>query len=147
MQEKARAILVAGAPAPLPQHVMDLQERLLGRLLGTGAVGCRLYVLEIAGPIPRVKIGRSQNFWKRVNDHLREMNRYQYGLVDAHLTERLSDRAIERAEAKAHGWMSERYRSITKEEYANADYGFAVTCADAAAGLYRTHPARKLPPA
>ncbi|MFH8520160.1 hypothetical protein ACH4CE_34790 [Streptomyces gelaticus] len=67
--------------------------------------------------------------------------------VDAHLTERLSDRAIKRAEAKAHGWMSERYRSITKEEYANADYGFAVTCADAAVGLYRTHPARKQPPA
>lgn len=151
LQEEARAILLAGAPAPLPQPVIRLQrllrDRISGELLDTGAVGHRLYVLEIAGPNPRVKIGRTENLWKRIDQHLREMNRYQYGLVDAHLTERLPDRAIERAEAQAHAWMARHYQPITKEEYANADYAFAVTCANAAAGLHITRPAVRQPPA
>jgi len=149
LKEEARATLLAGAPEPLPRPVIRLQRRLLDRvrdeLLDTGGVGHRLYVLEIAGPTPRVKIGRTENLWTRINQHLREMNRYQYGLVDAHLTERLPDRAIRRAEAQAHAWMARHYQPITKEEYANADYDFAVTCANAAASLHITRPVGKQP--
>ncbi|WP_097873452.1 GIY-YIG nuclease family protein [Streptomyces sp. ms184] len=106
-----------------------------------------MYVLEIAGPNPRVKIGRTQNLWKRIDQHLREMNRYQYGLVNAHLTEPLPDeRALKRAEVQAHAWMARYYQPITREEYAHADYEFAVTCANAAAGLRLTRPIRKQPP-
>ncbi|MFH8260525.1 hypothetical protein [Streptomyces roseolus] len=112
-----------------------------------GALGHRLYVLEIASPTPRVTIGRSKGFWKRSHQHLREMNRYQYGLVDAHLTKRLPDRTIERAEARAHAWMARHYQPITGEEFAHADYGFAVTCANAAASLHLTHPIRRQPTA
>lgn len=105
-------------------------------------------MLEIAGPNPRVKIGRTQNLWKRIDDHLRKMNRYQYGLVNAHLAEPLPDKlALERAEARAHAWMARYYQPITREEYANADYGFAVACADAAAGLHLTRSIRRQPSA
>ncbi|MGW4025742.1 MULTISPECIES: GIY-YIG nuclease family protein [unclassified Streptomyces] len=150
LQAEARAILLAGAAVPLPQPVVRLQRRLRDRvrdeLLDTGAVGHRLYVLEIAGPNPRVKIGRTEKLWTRIDQHLREMNRYQYGLVDAHLTERLpDDRALGRAEAQAHAWMTRHYQPVTREEYANADYDFAVTCANAAAGLHLTRPIRRQP--
>ncbi|MDX2407357.1 GIY-YIG nuclease family protein [Streptomyces microflavus] len=150
LQERARAILLASAAAPLPQPVLQLQRQLRDRvfdeLLDTGAARHRLYVLEIAGPNPRIKIGRTQNLWKRIDQHLRDMNRYQYGLVNAHLTEPLPDeRALKRAEAHAHAWMAQHYQPITKEEYVHADYDFAVTCANAAAGL--TRPIRKQPPA
>ncbi|MEV7641339.1 GNAT family N-acetyltransferase [Streptomyces rubiginosohelvolus] len=42
------------------------------------------------------------------------------------------------------GFAPNHYQPITKEEYAHADYDFAVTCANAAAGL--TRPIRKQPP-
>ncbi|MEU1485798.1 hypothetical protein [Streptomyces sp. NPDC005752] len=106
-------------------------------------------MLEIAGPNPRVKIGRTENLWTRIDQHPREMNRYQYGLIDAHLTARLpDDRALGRAETQAHAWMARHYEPITREEYADADYGGAVTCADAAAGLHlpRTTAASRRPP-
>ncbi|MEU3904187.1 hypothetical protein AB0F20_10245 [Streptomyces goshikiensis] len=151
LQEEARAILLAGAPAPLPQTAVRLQRRIRSRigdeLLTTGPAGPRLYVLEIAGPNPRVKIGRTEQLWKRIDHHLREMNRYQYGLVDAHFTERLPAWAMERAEAQAHDWMARHYQPVTREEYVNADYGFAVTCADAAVGLHITRPVRGQPSA
>ncbi|SCE34320.1 hypothetical protein GA0115237_111986 [Streptomyces sp. ScaeMP-6W] len=150
LQAEARPILLGGAALPLPRPVIRLQQRLLRRLgdelMDSGALGHRLYVLEIAGPTPRVKIGRSKDFWKRIHQHLREMNRYQYGLVDAHLTELLPDRAIERAEAQAHAWMARHYQPITREEYAHADYDFAVTCANAAAGLHLTARSEGSPP-
>ena len=142
LQERARALLLAGTAVPLPPPVVRLQQRLRVRvrdeLLDTDAAGHRLYVLDIAGPNPRVKIGRTENLWKRIDDHLREMNRYQYGLVDAHLTEPLPDeRALKRAEAQAHVWMARHYQPITREEYAHADYDFAV------ARLHLLRPIRK----
>lgn len=112
-----------------------------------GTAERRLYVLEIVGPNPRVKIGRTEHLRRRIGDHLREMNRYQYGLVDAHITEPLPARALPRAEALAHAWMARPYRAITKEEYADADYGFAVNCANAAVGLHVDRPAGKRPSA
>ncbi|MDG9721087.1 hypothetical protein [Streptomyces sp. DH24] len=40
-------------------------------------------------------------------------------------------------------WTVRHYQSITREEYAHADYDFAVTCANAAAGLHLTRPVRR----
>ncbi|MFF7362331.1 hypothetical protein [Streptomyces sp. NPDC008125] len=104
-------------------------------LVDTGARLHRLYVLEIAGPNPRIKIGRSKNPWGRIPQHLREMNRYQYGLVDLHLTDSVPAHAIERAETQAHRFMTKFGTPIAQEEFTNSDFASAVTCADIAAML------------
>lgn len=100
-------------------------------MVNTGARGHRLYVLEIAGPIPRVKIGRSDDPWVRIRRHVTTMNGYQYGLIDAHVTDAVDDLlSVTRAEAQAHLGVGKRYTSITREEFREANFTFAVTWAD-----------------
>ncbi|MFF7543341.1 hypothetical protein ACFZCU_06855 [Streptomyces canus] len=141
-QQEARAALLAGAEAPLSPMIRRHQERVLSRvcnvLVSTGIRCQRLYVLEVAGPIPRVKIGRSNDPWVRIRQHVTEMNRYQYGLVDAHVTDPVDDLAsITRAEVEAHTWMGKHYKPITREEFRDADYEFAMLCADIAVQLHQ----------
>jgi hypothetical protein len=142
-KEEARAILLAGAGAPLPSSVRLHQERVLDRvhdvLAGSG-IGQRLYVLEIAGPVPRVKIGRSNHPWARIRQHLAEMNGYQYGLIDAHLTTEAHDlRSITRAEAEAHTGMGKRYTPIGREAFRDADFTVASLWADVGVLLHQPH--------
>ncbi|MFF4205716.1 hypothetical protein ACFYZ8_34270 [Streptomyces sp. NPDC001668] len=140
-KEEAREILLAGATAPLPWKVRRHQDRVLDRvhdaLAGAGK-GQRLYVLEIAGPIPRVKIGRSNDPWVRIRQHVAEMNGYQYGLIDAHLTTAVDDLlSITRAEAEAHVGVGKRYKPITREAFRDADFMVASLWADVAIQLHQ----------
>jgi hypothetical protein len=63
------------------------------------------------------------------------MNRYQYGLVDMHLTDPVPTYAIERAERQAHRFMTKFGTPITQEEFTNGDFASAVIRADIAASL------------
>jgi hypothetical protein len=139
-RQDAMDVLLAGAEAPLPHSVRRHQARVLSRvgddLLATGATNQRLYVLEIAGPVPRVKIGRSNAPWVRIRQHVTDMNRYQYGLLDAHITDPLDDLlSITRAEGQAHVWMGRHHKPITREEFRDGDYALAVLCADIAVAV------------
>lgn len=133
-KEEARAILLAGAELPLPSAVQRHQERVLDRVynvLASTGEGQRLYVLEKAGLIPRVKIGRSNDPWARIRHHVSEMNSHQYGLIDAHVTDPVDDRlSIIRAEGEAHIGMGKRYERITSEEFRDADFVTATLWAD-----------------
>lgn len=135
LQAEVRELLRAGAVFPLPSVVRRLQHRVLSRVdeeLG-GAGRPRLYVLEIAGAVPRVKIGISSNPRARVRQHVTEMTRYQHGLVDAYVTDPLAGPvAADRAEGQAHRWMRKIFAPITREEFAHGDFAFAVVCADQA---------------
>lgn len=142
-KEEAREILLAGAGHPLPSIVRLHQERVLDRvhdfLTSTGK-GQRLYVLEVAGPIPRVKIGRSNNPWVRIRQHLAGMNDYQYGLIDAHLTTAVDELlVITRAEAEAHIGMGNRYTRIGREAFRDADFTVASLWADVGVSLHQPH--------
>lgn len=136
-KEEAEAILLSGAGAPLPPAVRGHQHRVLTRvrdfLTRTGIKGHRLYVLEIAGPIPRIKIGRSNNPRARIRDHVNEMNSYQYGLIDAHITDAVDDLfSITQAETEAHTGMGKRYVRISQELFRDADFSYATLWADLA---------------
>ncbi|MER6149327.1 GIY-YIG nuclease family protein [Streptomyces hirsutus] len=136
-KKEAEAILLAGAEAPLPLAVRRHQQKVLTRvrdvLASTGAEGHRLYVLEIAGPIPRIKIGRSSDPRARIREHVHEMNSYQYGLIDAHVTDPVDDLlSITRAENEAHIGMGKRYERINRELFRDADFLYATLWADLA---------------
>lgn len=138
---EAKAILLAGADAPLPSAVRRHQERVLTRLrdaLTNTGKGHRLYVLEVAGPISRVKIGRSNGPRGRIRRHITLMNGFQYGLIDAHVTDPVDDLlAITRAENQAHTGVGKRYKRITGEEFRDADFAFAGAWADIAVFLHQ----------
>jgi hypothetical protein len=140
-KEEAREILLAGAGAPLPSKVRLHQERVLDGIhdvLARTGKGQRLYVLEIAGTIPRIKIGRSNNPWVRIRQHVAEMNGYQYGLIDAHLTTAVDDLlSITRAEAEAHRGMGKRYTTIASEAFRDADFTVASLWADVAVLIHQ----------
>ncbi|WP_406364413.1 hypothetical protein [Streptomyces sp. NBC_00645] len=136
-KEEAKTILMAGADTPLPHAVVRHQQRVFARidrdLAATEPRSHRLYVLEIAGPIPRVKIGRSEDPRVRIRGHVSEMNSYQYGLIDAHVTSRASDKlAITRAEGEAQRGVGRRFKRITSETFRDADFTIAVMWADIA---------------
>ncbi|WP_055527418.1 hypothetical protein [Streptomyces graminilatus] len=142
-KKEARAILLAGAELPLPAAVQRHQERVLDGLynaLASTGEGQRLYVLEKAGPIPRVKIGRSNDPWKRIRHHVSEMNSHQYGLIDAHVTDPVDDRlSISRAEVAAHVGMGRRYQRITREEFRDADFVIATMWAYVSVQRHQPH--------
>lgn len=93
--------------------------------------GIEIYVLEKAGPIPRVKIGRSNDTWAHIRHHVSEMYSHQYGLIDAHVTDPVDDwLSIIRAEGGAHIGMGKRYKRITSEEFRDADFVIATLWAD-----------------
>lgn len=136
-KDEAEAILLSGAGVPLSSAVRHHQRRVLTRvrdvLASTGTKGHRLYVLEIAGPIPRIKIGRSKDPWARIRDHVHEMNSYQYGLIDAHVTNLVDDLlSITMAENEAHTGMGKRYERINQELFRDADFLYAKLWADLA---------------
>ncbi|WP_329009122.1 GIY-YIG nuclease family protein [Streptomyces sp. NBC_01601] len=94
------------------------------------ATGCTFW---IAGPIPRIKIGRSNDPRARIRDHVHEMNSYQYGLIDAHVTDPVDDLlSITRAENEAHIGMGKRYERINQELFRDADFLYATLWADLA---------------
>lgn len=135
LQAEVRELLCAAAVFPLPAVVRRLQLRVLSRVDDEleNADRPRLYVLEIAGAVPRVKIGVSTNPRTRVRQHVTEMTRYQHGLVDAYVTAPLGDsRAADRAEGQAHRWMRKLFAPIGTEEFAYGDFDFGVVCADQA---------------
>lgn len=135
-KEEAEAILLSGAGAPMPSAVRRHQQRVLTRVrdvLASTGTGHRLYVLEIAGPIPRIKIGRSNDPRTRIRDHVREMNSYQHGLIDAHVTDPVDDLfSIRQAENEAHTGMGKRYERINQELFRDADFLYATLWADLA---------------
>lgn len=107
-------------------HLAD--ELLIGR-----ATGERLYVLEFAGPAPRVKIGRAQSLARvkaRIDEHLREKAKHGYGLVNACVTKPIPHAAA--AEAAALVWMGYAFARIpySREEFAVADFHIAAACAE-----------------
>ncbi|MPY61961.1 hypothetical protein [Streptomyces spongiae] len=111
------------------------RHRVLSRVVDEleGADRPRLYVLEIAGAVPRVKIGVSTHPRTRVQQHVTEMTRYQHGLVDAYVTAPRGDHlAADRAEGQAHRWMRKIFAPIGTEEFAYGDFDFGVVRADQA---------------
>lgn len=61
------------------------------------------------------------------------MNSYQYGLIDAHVTDPVDDLlSITRAENEAHIGMGKRYERINQELFRDADFLYATLWADLA---------------
>ncbi|MES9523756.1 hypothetical protein [Streptomyces capoamus] len=144
LQCQARKDLAVGAVPVLPV-ARRCQQRVLTRvcdqLWQEAEDGARLYVLDFAGPAPRVKIGRARStahLIRRIRGHLREKNKHGYGLVDAHVTLPATD--VIRAEKQALQWMSYGYQRAphTQEEFLGADFVIAEACADM--GVFRYNP-------
>jgi hypothetical protein len=147
-KQEAREILLAGAEYPLPPTVLRHQDRVLERvynLLADTGTGChRLYVLEIAGPIPRVKIGRSNDPRGRIRGHVATSNCHQFGLIDAHVTDPVDDQlSAQRAETEAHIGVGRRHKPMagSREIFPHADFTFASLWADLA--VIRQHNSRE----
>lgn len=132
---------------PIPDVALRLQRRVRNRALDTlahhdGREGERLYVLEFAGPTPRVKIGKARSaahLRERIATHLRSKNIHGYGLISAHVTRPIPHAA--QAEDQALAWMGSAHTPIpgTREEFVrpgfpvHASFIIAVACADIAA--------------
>ncbi|MGW3720215.1 hypothetical protein ACWD8L_24345 [Streptomyces sp. NPDC005133] len=91
---------------PLPllaQRAQDRARQSARELLAAaGFRAHRLYVLEIAGRHPRIKIGYSFEPWRRLNQHIAEANRWQSAVIRVHLSDALSDKdSAKDAEAQA----------------------------------------------
>lgn len=138
---RARILMRDIGNGPLPDSIRRVQaearESVRAVLAETGFRGHRLYVLEVAGRHPRVKIGISEDPWARIARHVADMNRYQYALIRAHVTDQLPDRlTAERAETQAHKWMSKLFAAPSSaEEFMDGDYYFGTVCADTAVAL------------
>ncbi|WP_328505139.1 hypothetical protein [Streptomyces sp. NBC_00391] len=137
LQNQARDALAAGT-VPVPAVALRCQQRVATRVRDQveqeAKDGARLYVLDFAGPAPRVKIGRARStahLVRRIQRHLREKNKHGYALIDARVTPLAAD--VVRAEQRALRWMSHAYQVVprTREEFLDAD----VVIADIYAGL------------
>lgn len=128
----------AGARVPLPvrRHQALVLDRVVDRL-GYEPHGHRLYVLEIAGPCPRVKVGASRDVVRRIKEHIGEMNNSQHGVLDAHVTDALDNaRAVSRAEAEAQHFMNKFFTPMrSREHFTDADFFQAIVIANVAVGL------------
>lgn len=136
-QKNVQDLLISEVGYSLPPLVRQFQERVLASVrelvITTGNGLPRLYVLSVAGRNPSVKVGLSEDPAGRIRRHLTTMNRYGHALVAAHVTDPLPDRVCaKRAEDNAHRWMRRAYQPITREEFANGDFGIGVACADQA---------------
>ncbi|MEU3299768.1 hypothetical protein ABZ729_08090 [Streptomyces sp. NPDC006678] len=138
---RARLLMKDIGIGPLPECVQLVQaqarEHVRADLAESGFRHHRLYVLEIAGRHPRVKIGISEEPYGRIGRHISEMNRWQHALIQAHVTDPLPDQlAARRAEVRAHAWMGKFFATPhSAEEFMDADYSFGKVCADAAVAL------------
>ncbi|MGW0818010.1 hypothetical protein ACWD00_33165 [Streptomyces viridiviolaceus] len=145
LQDETREALTAGT-VPMPSVALHCQQRVFARVReqlwqAQAEDGARLYVLEFAGPAPRVKIGRARStdhLIRRIQGHLREKNKHGYGLIDACVTPPCAD--AERAEKQALQWMSYAYQLVprTHEEFLDAHFVIAEACADM--GVFRYNP-------
>lgn len=144
LQCQARQDLVVGA-VPVPPAALRCQQRVFTRvrdqLWQEAEDGARLYVLDFAGPAPRVKIGRARStahLIRRIQGHLREKNKHGYGLIDARITLPAADAV--RAEKQALQWMGYAYQRAphTQEEFLGAAFVIAEACADM--GVFRYSP-------
>lgn len=127
---------------PLPVLAQRVQERAREEvrtlLRDTGLREHRLYVLEIAGRYPCIKIGHSSDPWQRLGQHLAEMNSWQHSLIRAHISDPLSGRdAAKRAERQAHDWMRKHYplRNRSLETFRGTDFTAGTVCVDTAVSL------------
>ncbi|MEV7816622.1 hypothetical protein AB0P05_39035 [Streptomyces flaveolus] len=144
LQNQARNALSAGA-VPMPPVALRCQQRVFTRvrdqLRQEAEDGARLYILDFAGPAPRVKIGRARStthLLRRIRGHLREKNKHGYGLIDARVTPPAADAV--RAERQALRWMGYAYQRAphTQEEFLDAAFVIADACADM--GVFRCNP-------
>lgn len=111
-------------------------DRVIDRL-GYEPHGHRLYVLEIAGPCPRVKVGASRDVVRRIKEHIGEMNTWQHGVLDAHVTDSLGNaRAVRHAEAHAQRFLNRFFTPMmSREHFTDADFFQATVIATVAVGL------------
>ncbi|MGC0337839.1 hypothetical protein [Streptomyces sp. SLBN-8D4] len=106
--------------------------------LGAEPRGHRLYVLEVGGRYPRVKVGASENVWRRLKEHIAEMNLWQHGLLDAHVTDPMPNGfARKGAEDEALRFMGSFFQRMSREHFAEASFRDATVIADVAVQLNR----------
>lgn len=128
---------------PLPALAMRVQgrarEEVRAFLSEDGFREHRLYVLEIAGSHPHIKIGYSSDPWGRLTQHIGEMNRWYHTLIRAHVSEPLSDkRSGRQAEDRAHSFMRRLYPAAapsSRETFMGTDFSAGTACVDVAVSL------------
>ncbi|MFJ6146204.1 hypothetical protein ACIQH7_21645 [Streptomyces anulatus] len=104
----------------------------------------RLYVLEITGSHPHIKIGYSSDPWGRLTQHIGEMNRWYHTLIRVHVSEALSDKQSgRRAEDQAHTFMRRLYPAAapsSRETFMGTDFNAGTVCVDVAVTLTKYPP-------
>ncbi|WP_255303773.1 hypothetical protein [Streptomyces sp. F-7] len=128
---------------PLPVLALRVQARAREEVRETlsedNFQGHRLYVLEVAGRHPHIKIGYSSDPWVRLTQHIGEMNRWYHTLIRAYVSEPLEDKdSGRRAEDMAHRFMH-RLKYVTapnsREMFIGTDFNAGRACAAVAVSL------------
>ncbi|MFM9572193.1 hypothetical protein ACKI1I_27985 [Streptomyces turgidiscabies] len=135
----ARRLTQEAGSGPLPVFALRIQDRARATandfLREHGYREHRLYVLEIAGHTPRIKIGYSSAPWERLTRHIGEVNRWQHTLIQAHFSDALPDKATAKsAEQQAHAFMSKFYDCVpgSPEMFVGSDFRAGKTCVETA---------------
>ncbi|WP_328905027.1 hypothetical protein OG230_19685 [Streptomyces sp. NBC_00234] len=139
----ARRLMRNTGDGPLPLLALRVQKRAreeVREFLSEGGFHeHRLYVLEVAGSHPHIKIGYSSNPWVRLTQHIGEMNRWYHTLIRVHVSEPLSDQhSGRRAEDRAHGFMRRLYPAAapsSRETFRGTDFKAGAACVDVAVSL------------
>ncbi|MFF7656798.1 hypothetical protein ACFZCY_44615 [Streptomyces sp. NPDC007983] len=138
-----RRLMRNAGDGPLPALALRVQDRARERvrdfLSEDGFREHRLYVLEVAGSHPHIKIGYSADPWARLNQHIGAMNRWYHTLIRAHVSEPLDDKLSGmEAEEQAHSFMRKLYPVTApraREAFMGTDFKFGKTCVDIAVNL------------
>lgn len=128
---------------PLPLLALRVQERAREEvrelLSADGFREHRLYVLEVAGSHPYIRIGYSSEPWARLTRHIGEMNRWYHTLIRAYVSEPLNDKhSSKQAEDQAHSFMRKFYPVAaprSRETFMGTDFNAGKTCVDVAVSL------------
>ncbi|AUY49229.1 GIY-YIG nuclease family protein [Streptomyces sp. CB01881] len=154
VEQKARELLLEGfrsGDAPRWPDVAPVVEYWALWRLGSAAdpdrkpYGDHLYVLSFAGPHPYVKVGRSDDFARRLREHRTNAGRHGYVLFDAWVSEPVES---------AHTWESSVLRVLRQrhasdetdgEYFYGLDYDEALKAVDEERVWVTPRPARPYP--
>jgi hypothetical protein len=128
---------------PLPVLALRVQDRAREEvrevLSADGFDEHRLYVLELAGSRPRIKIGYSSDPWGRIAQHIRQANQWYHTLIRAHVSEPLHDKdSGKQAEDTALAFMRRLYPEAapsSREFFLGTDFRAGKTCVEVAVSL------------